>query len=68
MIHAYVIDGPREKPNGHLLVELLDQAEDQDFFWALVKRVQSSTGRTSKVGEKIKLHAQAIEKVLWVKM
>ena len=66
-IHAIAIDGPREKPNGYLLVELTSQADDSNFFLAKVKEIRSATSRTSPVGERIKVHLSAIENLVWVK-
>ena len=59
-IQATAIDGPREHPNGLLKIEILARSDESGFFHCLVLEVMESTGRTSKVGEIVKIHRHNI--------
>lgn len=47
------IDGPREKPNGRLLVEVLGPDTRPHAFRCRVVSILQSSGRTCKVGDVI---------------
>lgn len=57
------IDGPRDKPNGKLLVEVLDETDRIDIFKCRVLDVIASSGRTCKKGDIISVHLHNLLKV-----
>lgn len=66
--HQYlVIDGPREKPNGRLIVRMVrpDVASDKDvarFYVCEVVESMPTNGKTCAVGETIRVHWASFEK------
>jgi hypothetical protein len=50
-VYAIAIDGPKEKPNGHLLVEVIRQSMSRHRFDCRVIRVLEATGRTASPGD-----------------
>jgi hypothetical protein len=50
-LFAIAIDGPKDKPNGHLLVEVIQQSSARNRFDCRVIRVLEATGRTATPGD-----------------
>lgn len=66
--HRYkVFDGPRDKPNGTLLVKALAPApglpyEVEQFWFCEVLECVKANGKTCRQGDIVRIHVSAFEK------